>query len=128
MLTDLSFLQPGRPWPPPREKERRGIMPITGHYLLMTAMINIESRPSGSSRVIGEYREVVSYHIALNYPKRISVKTADLLLGDPPKWDAGEQTGTLDKIAARSALIGGSLREPVLDTACVGRATVHTAD
>ena len=120
MLTDLSFLQPGRPWPPPCEKERLRRYAYNRALFANDCDDKYREQAKRIERVIGEYREVVSYHIALNYPKRISVKTADLLLGEPPKWDAGEQTGTLDKIAARSALIGGSLREAVLDISMCG--------
>ena len=60
-----------------------------------------------------------SYHLALNYPKRVSVKTADLLLGEPPKWDAGEKTKELDAIAARSTIVS-TLRELALDISMCG--------
>ena len=82
MLTDLSFLQPGKPWPPPCEMERLRRYAYNRALFANDCDNKYREQAKRIERVIGDYREVVSYHIALNYPKRISVKTADLLLGE----------------------------------------------
>ncbi len=119
MLTDLSFLGPGKPWPPPSERERLERYVYNRKLFANDCDDKYREQSKRIERVIGDYQEVVSYHLALNYPKRVSMKTADLLLGEPPKWDAGEQTGVLDRIADRSSLIG-TLREIALDISMCG--------
>ena len=120
MHTDLSFLAPGKPWPPKEDKDRLDRYAYNRKLFENDCDEKYQRQAKRIERVIGQYRETISYHIALNYPKRVSVKTADLLLGEPPKWDAGKQTDVLDMISARSSLIGGSLRETVLDISMCG--------
>ena len=120
MLTSLDFIQPGKQWPPPSERERLERYAYNRKLFANDCDDKYRQQAERISRVVGNYEEVISYHIALNYPRRISVKTADLLLGEPPKFDAGEQTDVLDTIIARSRLVGGPLREDVLDISMCG--------
>lgn len=119
MLTDLSFLEPGKPWPPPSEAERLERYAYNRKLFANDCDEKYREQAKRIERVIGNYQECVSYHLALNYPKRVSVKTADLLLGEPPKWDAGKQTDALDAIAARSTIVS-TLRELALDISMCG--------
>lgn len=119
MLTNLDFIQPGKLWPPPAERERLARYAYNRKLFENDCDEKYREQAKRIERVIGDYRETISYHIALNYPKRVSMKTADLLMGEPPKWDAGEQTAELDAIAARSTLCG-TLRETVLDISMCG--------
>lgn len=120
MLTNLNFIQQGKQWPPPDERERLERYDYNRKLFANDCDDKYRQQAERISRVVGNYEEVVSYHIALNYPRRISVKTTDLLLGEPPKFDAGDQTDVLDAIIARSRLIGGPLRENVLDISMCG--------
>lgn len=119
MLTNLDFIELGKPWPPPSERERLNRYAYNRKLFENDCDEKYREQAKRIERVIGEYRETISYHIALNYPKRVSMKTADLLLGEPPKWDAGEKTSELDTIAMRSSLTG-TLREAVLDISMCG--------
>ena len=82
MLTDLSFLGPGKPWPPPSERERLERYVYNRKLFANDCDDKYREQSKRIERVIGDYQEVVSYHLALNYPKRVSMKTADLLLAE----------------------------------------------
>lgn len=90
MLTNLDFLQPGKTWPPPEEGDRlrqyevnRGLFEGDHGRYYAEQFKRIQ-------RVIGNFDEVVSYEVVVNYQKLISLKIADLLLGEPPKINAGD--------------------------------------
>lgn len=120
MLTSLDFINPGQTWPPPSDRERLDRYAYNRALFANECDDKYQEQADRIGRVIGNYEKLISYHIALNYPKRISVKTADLLLGEPPKIEAGNQTDIVDAIIARSSLIGGPLREAVLDISMCG--------
>ena len=120
MLTDLSFIEPGQSWPPPSERDRLHRYAYNRSLFANDCDEKYQEQAKRIQQVIGDYQEIVSYHIALNYPKCVSMKTADLLLGEPPKIKAGEKTKVLDTIIARSSLVGGPLRETVLDISMCG--------
>lgn len=124
MLTDLSFLEPGKPWPPPSEVERLERYAYNRKLFANDCDEKYREQAKRIERVIGNYQDCVSYHLALNYPKRVSLKTADMLLGEPPKWDAGEKTKELDAIASRSTIIS-TLRELVLDISMCGEGLLY---
>ena len=60
-------------------------------------------------RVIGNFENVVSYHVIANFQKLISLKIADFLLGEPPKITCGDDDSKeqicLDNISENSDLI-----------------------
>ncbi|BBN97492.1 phage portal protein [Sporolactobacillus terrae] len=108
MLTNLDFLQIGKPWPPPEEGERirqyevnRGLFEGDHGRYYAEQFKRIQ-------RVIGNFDKVVSYEVAVNYQKLISLKIADLLLGDPPKINAGDsgspEQETVNQIAETTDL------------------------
>jgi hypothetical protein len=55
-------------------------------------------------RVIGNFGEVVSYPVILNFQKLMSLKVSDLLLGEPPQFQCEEekQQTAVDKIIEKS--------------------------
>jgi SPP1 family phage portal protein len=59
-------------------------------------------------RVIGNFQNVVSYHVLANYQKLITLKVGDLLLGEAPKITAGEdgssEQNTIKNIIEKSDL------------------------
>lgn len=120
MLTSLDFIKPGEPWPPTSERGRLDRYAYNRALFANECDEKHREQEKRVMRVLDYYQRPISYQISLNYPKRISVKTADLLLGEAPKIDAGEQTDTLDAIAARSSLMGVTARETVLDISMCG--------
>lgn len=90
MLTSLDFLTPGQPWLPVSEQAR--MCKYRDHRRLFNAEHTEVYREAFRriERVIGNFGEVVSYPVVLNYQKLISVKTADLLIGEPPIISCGE--------------------------------------
>ena len=72
MLTSLDFIQLGNPWPPPSERERLNRYAYNRKLFENDCDEKYQEQAKRIERVIGEYRETISYHIALNYPKRVS--------------------------------------------------------
>jgi hypothetical protein len=102
MLTSLDFLNPGRPWPPPEERERlklyqdnKDIFEGRHDEVYREAFKRIE-------RVIGNFQEVVSYPIILNYQKKISLKITDMLFGEMPGLTAGDPESLEQKIIEKA--------------------------
>lgn len=86
MLTSLSFLQPGEPWPPESERER--IQRYQDHRYLFE---NEHGRVFNEWIRLIRHDEQAALELFLNYPKRLSTLWADLLLGEAPRFHAGEQ-------------------------------------
>lgn len=109
MLTSLEFLKVGQPWPPPGEEKR--LEKYMRHKRIFEGEHEEVYKESFKriTRVIGNFENVVSYHVIANFQKLISLKIADFLLGEPPKITCGdddskEQT-CLDNISENSDLI-----------------------
>ena len=106
MLHNLDFLNEGQPWPPPSETER------LERYALNRAVFEGEHAEvyreqfKRVERVIGNFDEVISYPITVNFQKLMSIKFADLLLGEAPKITAPEQGRLISEVIAHSKLIG----------------------
>jgi hypothetical protein len=109
MLTDLSFLNIGQQWPPKSELERlnryernRQLFENKHEQVYAQSFKRIQ-------RVINNFEDIVSYEVIVNFQKLISLKIADLLLGEPPKITAGNDDSkeqiTLDNIIDNSDLV-----------------------
>ncbi len=116
MLNDLSFLDIGKTWPPLCESERMEMYSRnrqlfeSGHAeVYQEALKRIE-------RVIGNFQNVISYPTVLNFQKLMSLKIADLLLGEPPKYQCEDQE-TLDQIIKDKNV---TLYEAVIDMSRYG--------
>lgn len=90
MLTDLSWLAPGQQFPPECEvrrlrnyEENRQLFENEHAEVYSEAFRRIE-------RVIGNFEDVVSYPVIVNFQKKLSLKTADFLWIEPPRIVAGE--------------------------------------
>lgn len=84
MLTDLSFLQRGKAFPPDDERQR--LKRYNENRLLFEdehAEVYKEQF-NRIERVIGNFDKVVSYSTILNFQKLMSLKIADLVFGEPP--------------------------------------------
>lgn len=108
LLTNLNFLNIGQPWPPKCEVERldryrdnKLLFENQHAEVYKQAFKRIE-------RVIGNFQEVVSYPVIANFQKLLSLKVADLLLGEEPSILAKEPEGAaqkaIDKIKENSDL------------------------
>jgi len=86
MLTSLSFLSPGKPWPPPTEVER--IERYAQNKLLFEGKHDQVYRDW--IRLLREDQQA-TLEIVLNWHKRLTLLFADLLLGEPPRISAGDQ-------------------------------------
>ena len=90
MQTSLNFLNVGQNFPPKSEQER------LRHYAYNRSLFENEHAKvyeeafKRIERVISNFQEVVSFPVVVNYQKLISIKLADLLLGEEFKAVAGK--------------------------------------
>lgn len=108
MLTDLSFLGRGKAFPPESEKYR--LKTYLDHRKLFEndhAEV-YEEQFRRIERVIGNFGRVVSYGTVFNYQRLISIKTADLVFGEPPKITVADDSkqAVIDKILLDTDLFG----------------------
>jgi hypothetical protein len=109
LLNNLNFLNPGQPWPPKSEYERLKRYDNNRKLFQNKHTEVYEDQFKRIERVIGNFGEVVSYQVIVNYQKLISIKVADLLFGEAPKIKCGDNNSTeqetIDTIEKRSELI-----------------------
>jgi hypothetical protein len=86
MLTSLSFISPGKPWPPPTEAER--LERYAQNRLLFEGKHELVYKDW--IRLLREDQQA-TLEMVLNWHKRLTLLFADLLLGEPPKIIAGDQ-------------------------------------
>ena len=86
MLTSLSFLSPGQPWPPPTEAER--LERYAQNRLLFEGKHELVYKDW--IRLLREDQQA-TLEMVLNWHKRLTLLFADLLLGEPPRISAGDQ-------------------------------------
>lgn len=117
MLTDLSFLNIGQQFPPLSEYDR---LEMYQHNKKLFESEHAEVYAESFKRierVISNFQEVVSYPVVVNYQKLITLKLADLLLGEPPKIVAGETNSkeqqTVDKIIENTDLFNTSYENAI---------------
>lgn len=98
MLTDLSFLTPGAPWPPTSEKERmrqyadnRKLFEADHVSIKSGAFKDAFARVMREANAAGQVIAPISYEMVVNYPRLISVTTAGLLFNKAPGIVAGKE-------------------------------------
>jgi hypothetical protein len=96
MLTSLSFLTPGQPWPPPTEAER--LERYAQNRLLFEGKHELVFKDW--IRLLREDQQA-TLEMVLNWHKRLTLLFADLLLGEPPRITAGEQDSDEQKTVER---------------------------
>lgn len=109
MITSISAFNIGQTFPINSEKER-----IEGYYTYKELYEGehtsvYEEAFKRIQRIVGSYHQVVSYATIINYQKLISLKTADLLLGEPPKIKVED--------TVQQAYIDGLIENGLLTTA-----------
>jgi hypothetical protein len=85
LLTSLSFISPGKPWPPPTEAER--LERYAQNRLLFEGKHELVFKDW--IRLLREDQQAI-LEIVLNWHKRLTLLFADLLLGEPPRIMAGD--------------------------------------
>lgn len=100
MLHDLNWLQTNKPFPPKKEKDRlkryrQNAMLFDGEHFFTSDYRYRDGTPVDSigvydksvrriSRVIGNFEEVVSFPVLINYQRLMTMKMADLVCGEYP--------------------------------------------
>ena len=108
MLYNLDFLNTGKFFPPECGKNRLEL--YAKNKMLFEGLHEEVYRESFKriQRVINNWQDVISYAIIANYHKLITKKTADLLLGEPPKIISGKkgskEQNTIDIINEKTKL------------------------
>lgn len=92
ILTDLTWLDIGKPFPPPctknrleRYNENKQLFEDKHYKIYREQFRRIE-------RIIGNFSEVISYATIMNYQKLITTKTADLVFGTLPNITVADDT------------------------------------
>jgi hypothetical protein len=105
VLTSLSFLDIGEVFPPECERDRiktynehRALFECNHAEVYKEELKRIE-------RVISNFQDIVSYPVIFNYQKLMSLKVADLLLGEVPSITSKTSQETIDEIIKTSDLI-----------------------
>jgi len=86
LLTSLSFISTGNPWPPPTEAER--LERYAQNRLLFEG--KHEQVYKDWIRLLREDQQAI-LEMVLNWHKRLTLLFADLLLGEPPRITAGDK-------------------------------------
>jgi len=86
LLTNLNFIEPGKPWPPPAEEER--MERYAENKLLFEG--KHDQVYEDWIRLLREDQQA-TLEMVLNWHKRLTLLIADLLLGETPKISAGDQ-------------------------------------
>jgi hypothetical protein len=109
-LTDLSFLEIGKPFPIPSEIERMNTYKFNKDLYEGEHSEIFKEQFTRIQRIILDQNnyDMISYVVPMNYPRLISKKTCDLLLGETPIITAGKSNSkeqkTLDKLVSYSNL------------------------
>ena len=96
MLTNLNFLNVGAPWPPPSELER-----VTLYKQ------NRDLFEGKHDKVFKDWIRLLrddqqaTLEVILNWPKRLTTLFADLLLGEPPQIEAGDEGSAEQEVVTR---------------------------
>ena len=104
MLTNLSWLDVGQDFPPQCENKRLKMYYDNKELFECEHSEVYKKNLERIERIIGNFNEIISYPVVLNFQKLMSLKIADLLLGEPPIFKCDQQD-TLNAIIKNSDLI-----------------------
>lgn len=105
MLTNLSFLEKGMPWPPPSQSTRLERYRLNKSKFDNKMFINEKAYNHIISLVDDRFR-VISYRMLINLYRKVTYKTADLLFVERPRYvnkDEAKQN-TISEIVKLSKL------------------------
>lgn len=126
MLTDLMFLNPGKPWPPPSE------LPRLQRYVENKKLFEGKHDEVFKDwiRILREDQKA-SLLLILNWHKRLSTLWADLLLSEEPRISAGqdsqEEEAEIQRIKQESDLINTAY-QVILDVSRYGTGLFNIRD
>ena len=84
MHYDLDFLLPGHYWPAKEDKDRLDVYNFAREQFELTPEDQVRAIvPDGLMR-FGEYKDFVHSTKLLGYPRLLTLKTVDMLIGQPP--------------------------------------------
>lgn len=121
-LTSIDQLNPGKKWPPDPDITKR-IRALEDYQKAFSGKHDdiYKEQYQRVSRVIGNFDNIIQYSIMLNYQKKISLKIADLLLGERPNIRI-ENESDQDRITnnIKNSDFWNTLYEAILDTSRFG--------
>ena len=123
MLTNLSFLDIGERFPPKSEKDRLRMYQKNRELFESNHAEVYEEDLKRIERVIGNFEDVVSYPVVLNFQKLMSLKIADLLLGEPPIIKAGDEDSKEQetiKLIQEKSMLQNTSYQVAIDTSRYG--------
>ena len=92
ILTDLSFLEKGKAFPPASEADRLERYKNNRLLFLDEHAEVYKEQFKRIERIIGNFNDVVSYGVIFNYQKLLSLKIADFIFGTPPDITVSDDT------------------------------------
>lgn len=98
MHYDLDFLLPGNHWPAKEDKDRLNIYNFAREQFELTPEDQIRSIIPDGLMQFGEYKDFVHSTRLLGYPRLLTIKTVDMLMGQPPLIVAQADEGKTDRI------------------------------
>jgi hypothetical protein len=105
MLTNLNFLDIGQKFPPDSEVDRM-TMYVDHKALFECNHVEVyKDELKRIERIIANFQDIVSYPVIFNFQKLMSLKIADLLLGEPPTITSKTAQQTIDTIKETSDLV-----------------------
>jgi len=109
LISSLDFLKQGQEFPPKdKDTRERFMMYETNKELFHGEHGKIggifEEDLKRLRRVVGNYDEVVDFVTLLNYHKLITVKTADMIFGEPPLISCEDNKETIEQIEENTRL------------------------
>ena len=106
LLTSLDFLTVGQTFPPKSQQDRLNKYRENKALYKKTRIVD-ESTYNHMIQVIGKRFRVVPYSLMLNFYRKVSYKTADLLFTERPTYSGGgdaQKTDTIGEIVENSNL------------------------
>lgn len=128
MLTSLDFLKIGEAWPPKSETNRLE-MYHKNHEIFEGEHAEVYAESfKRIERIVGNFQDIISYPVILNFQKLMSLKMADLLMGEPPQYKSGDagsaEQKSLDTIKENSDL-NNTIYQDIIDVSRFGDGLLH---
>jgi hypothetical protein len=121
ILTSLDFLQVGQEFPPPSQLDRLARYRKNKQLFDKRRVID-RNAYNHVMQVMGNNWRVVPYSLLINFYRKISYKTADMLFIEPPVFGAGDddtKTEVVNQIVLNSTLLDIG-RQNAIDTSRFG--------
>jgi len=113
MLTNLNWLSVGEPFPPKCEYDRLNMYQHNRELFECKHATVYHDALKRIERVIGNWDQVISYPVIMNFQKIMSLKIADLLLGETPKITSKTDQDSLDLIIKNSDLLNTAYQNAI---------------